>query len=85
METKDPNDIYETLRVNQDGDSVNKYKVKLFDAFRNAKVKDPIFKRHLFTSGLSKDIRDKFELINNTDYNHTIRNAQRCEKGVLLE
>ena len=85
MDNRDPNDIFETLKVNQDTDSVNKYKVKLFNVFQNAKVADPIFKRHIFTSGLNKDIKAKLELMPNTDYNTTIKNAKKCEKCVLLE
>ena len=53
VENKDPNDIFETLKVNQDTDSVNKYKVKCFYAFRNSKVTDPIFKHHMFTWALT--------------------------------
>ena len=77
--------IFDSLHINQGTNTVSEYKVKLFDAFRNAKVTDPIFKRHVFQSGLNKDIRARLELLDNSDYNSTIRNAIRCEKSVMLD
>ena len=45
--------------------SVIEYKVTWFEVFRNTKITDIIFKRHIFTSGLNDDICAKLALMAN--------------------